>query len=75
LINIILEKNKKRKEKEGKYCRKTKKKVIHCKWEKKVKKKRKSVKTKVRKKINTLWIIIVIHIALGVSEQWIPHTL
>jgi len=26
LINIILEKNKKRKEKEGKYCRKTKKK-------------------------------------------------
>jgi len=42
---------------------------------KKWKKKEKVLKKKWEKKINTLWIIIVIHRALGVGEQWIPHTL
>jgi hypothetical protein len=48
--------------------KKKKRKVIHCEWKKKVKKKG-------AKKSNTLWITIVIHSAMGVGEQWFPHTL
>jgi len=36
---------------------------------------KKKVKKKGAKKSNTLWITIVIHSAMGVGEQWFPHTL